>query len=100
MKFKVGDVCIVRSCRCYDGEPHYYAGKETTVISVDPIDRDGLFYELDLPCIDAPPWATYQRAWACDNCLELKKPPEADRKREEVGEWELCPWHPERVTAP
>jgi hypothetical protein len=38
------------------------------------------------------------RLWGCPpSWLRKKRPPEADRKREELGEWDLCPWKPETV---
>lgn len=92
MKFKVGDVCIWQDCPCRPGVPVCHTnGDECTIISVDPTDKDGAFYETDSPATGHDRFWT--NCWACDNCLILKPPP----KREELGEWDLCPWRPERV---
>ena len=93
MKFKVGDVCVWKACLCRPLlGPSGHVGKECTIISIDPTDRDGAFYETNLPASTSGRASTPQ-AWACDNCLELKQPPP---QREALGEWELCPWQPIR----
>lgn len=92
MKFKVGDVCVVVPCPCRTGSPSVHVGKECRVLSIDPNDRSGAFYETDIPSTAGHP--LYRNCWACDTCLELKKPPPS---REQLGDWELCPWRPEPV---
>ena len=98
MKFKVGDVVIIRMCRC-DGYPtrQEHLGREVTIIGVSPSGLPGwpkAVYETDMPHCSAPHvWAHH---WGCDNCFELKRRPPV--KREELGSWDLCPWQPKRVT--
>ena len=78
MKFKVGDV--VRVKQCHGDTPSWYIGIECTIIRVNPMDQKNT-YQTD-----------YHGMWGCDDCFELKRPPEYPR--EELGEWELCPWRP------
>jgi hypothetical protein len=40
----------------------------------------------------------YEGGWrALPSHMKPRKPPEADKVREEVGEWELCPWRPREL---
>lgn len=97
MKFKVGDVCIFRRCAAHAGrEFRIVDGTELTLISVNPIDPNGLVYETDfLVANPSPGYSKNMWSWEC--CLELKRPPA--QQREQLGEWELCPWRPHEVTA-
>lgn len=89
MKFKVGDVVITK--RCPHGGSHI-PGRECTIITVDPLDPNGTFYETDISAGPAWQHTPYHNWWGCDGCFELKGLPE---KKEALGEWELCPWRPE-----
>ena len=89
MKFKVGDVVITRVCQ--HGAASGPIGKECTILSVDPGDPNGIYYETDIPYNGPGPFPFW---WGCDNCFELKKPP-----AQEVGKWESCVWQPSTETA-
>lgn len=92
MKFKPGDICVVRTCPIH---PHRaMPGHQTTILSVDPIRCKDRPYETDIP--PGPGYVgPFKHCWGCDTCFELKNPPAM--QREEAGDWALCPWRPKEV---
>lgn len=94
-KFEIGEVAIyVRP-----GSPSF--GVELTVCSKQLVfsaidDRTGkrvrsIGYQVDCPQLDS------KFRWFA-NAKHLRKKPRPP-ERQELGEWDLCPWRPEKVDA-
>lgn len=86
--FKVGDVC-----EFIDGGPSWmplrkeFIGVEVTITAIP---AKVSWAEVDVADASGLSGATFF------SCLRKKQPPA--KPREATGEWELCPWQPERVT--
>jgi hypothetical protein len=92
--FKIGEVCLV-----IKGD---FLGHEVTILSeLDVIDgwllsgqrvcEEGYYVEIHGVSNPSPGYR-----WAAGHYCLRRKPPKAT-PREEVGEWELCPWQPTKV---
>lgn len=88
MKFKPGDRCILNAVCPVHGQrnPGLPPGDlEVTILNIDPEDKYGSYYELDIPGPNPKlgPWT-----WAADCCL---RPDEKFRLQQEQGNWADCP---------
>lgn len=83
MKFKVGDPVWCR-CERYDHPHGWFAGVVTghTELVWAPynVTIDGITHS------------------AAEEHLRPRRPPPKEQQREQLGEWELCPWQPSQVT--
>ncbi len=94
MSFKVGDVCVIVA----PGKPNH--GCEVTILG--PYVGTVITYDGEKKYVDGYDVSTENLVWsrpagmAYDRTqLRLKRPPSKDDFT--AGDWELCPWRPERV---
>jgi len=97
VSFKVGDVCvIVRTVQF-----HEYLGRECVVTGPlemrhDSLSPDGESLRYEIECDG-------KRFTPFPDQLRLKRPPSDDKQEPRAdftpGEWDLCPWKPNRVKA-
>jgi len=80
--FKVGDVAVI----VYSALPWYPVGTEVTILEIV-----GPPYSSEEYLVDRMPDGCL--VYAGRRCLRKKRPPD-EVKREELGEWDLCPWKP------
>lgn len=82
MKHAPGDLVVVQpasfgtKCRydyCGGGRttPGPYSGRVFVVLSVDPIDEHGRYYEINAEGLNTPG----RNGWGCDGCLRKYEPP-------------------------
>ena len=94
--FKVGDVCVLQNL---PSRVAHFEGTECTVDGVlmerfGSISGERRMSYLVLCALDNKSWAVTPQQ------LRLKRPPSADSfhwQRQELGDWDLMPWRPERV---
>jgi len=92
MNFKIGDVCIGQNAR-WDFSRN---GMECVIVG----ELELRTYWTNSECTKSDTGMCYEVEWADGEIgcgrpdqLRLKKPP-APPERQQVGEWELCPWKP------
>jgi hypothetical protein len=81
-KFTVGEVAIITNSSMRE----FPVGSEVTILEVSG-NLPPMQYLVHTD-------AHGTRIYASDNCLRKKQPPDNQRQREAIGEWELCPWRP------
>lgn len=96
MKFKPGDKVWVHSSEGGEFPNGEFEGVVTRYNNdlFDP----GYPYLVDVPACPYPwPGGRTEIEWVCQEC-DLRPRGDDKIKRQELGEWDLCPWRPERVT--
>lgn len=91
-KFSVGEVAII----AFSVFESYPVGSEVTILEVRHDGPLGLRYVIDRYRDE---WGDLFLFTAEESSLRKKRPPD-DIKREETGDWDLCPWRPEKVQEP
>lgn len=85
-QFQIGEVAVIKYTRHAD----YPVGMEITILDIRTNEEFGEHYVID-------EWTDGTTVIATDINLRKKRPPDSQRKREEIGDWELCPWRPVSV---
>lgn len=95
MKFKPGDKVWIHVPA---GSPGVLCGTLAGVILGRCSEADCRYAYLDYWLVDIPehPTAADRPCHAHEGILSPRDdpPPQQERKREEVGSWDLCPWQP------
>jgi hypothetical protein len=91
--FRVGDVCVIVDNGKFNAEEIKYIGTEVTLVG-------------SVACFcgcGAAVWFVDRHFDGTDSVMEsalrLKRPPDEPRADFTPGEWELCPWKPNKVRA-
>ncbi len=90
-KFSVGEVAII----AFSVLAQYPVGKEVTILEID---ESSLEWKYLIDRTHGPLGKPFT-IWGNDWTLCKKRPPD-DIKREETGDWDLCPWRPEKAQEP